>query len=522
MILSETKNMHMQKRSKYLCFNIVLLILITQIAFATEDWVKCPSQFSDSMVLQRDKSVPVWGWTSPNEKIVVQFAGQEKRTVSDPSGQWKIVLDKMQASQENRELVISSGEKKKVFKNVMVGEVWIASGQSNMQWTLPRSNMPKEVLAKLNEPLVRIITLRRATSASPRLNFDAKWQTLNSVSGPGSSAVASFFAIKLKNELNVPIGMISTSWGGTRIEPWTPAEGFDKIKELKHMGDEVRNMDQPDHVKISQVKDRIETLNNWLSTAETSSKIGKKVMPVPEAPSINKKISNRSPGAIYNSMIHPLVGTAIRGAIWYQGESNMGEGMLYEKKMQALVKGWREIWYQGEFPFYYVQLAPFGRYSGEKLGGLWEAQMMAMKSIPNSGMAVTTDIGNLRDIHPKDKEGVGNRLALWALAKDYGKKVVYSGPIYSSHEILNDKMIISFQYAESGLAFKGKALKDIYVKSATDKEYVLAETSIDGSKLIVSHPKGEKPTSVRMGWNKNAEPNLMNKEGLPASPFRTK
>jgi len=220
-------------------------------------------------------------------------------------------------------------------------------------------------------------------------------------------------------------------------------------------------------------------------------------------------------------MIHPLIGYAMRGAIWYQGESNMGEGMMYEKKKRAMVGGWRKLWGQGDFSFYLVQLAPFGRYSGPALGGIWEAQMAATRSIKNCGMAVTTDIGNLRDIHPKNKKDVGERLALWALAKDYGKEIVYSGPLYKSFEVKDDAIVISFEHAESGLAFKGKEITDVYIKGEGDKDFVKSAPTIDGSTLVVKHPEGKKPLQVRMGWNKNAQPNLTNKEGLPASPFRT-
>lgn len=448
---------------------------------AAAESLRCPSLFSDNMVLQSGEEVPLWGWATPGADVTVQFAGQNKSTTANKDGRWDVSLDELTASDKNENLVIKAGSEKLTLTNVLVGEVWVASGQSNMEWTLPRSSMTPEEIKSLNEPTIRIITVPKVASATPMQDVKASWSVLNAQSAPKSSAVASYFAMKLQKELKVPVGIISTSWGGTRIEPWTPAEGFDLIPELKKLADTVRTNSSDESVTVK----------------------------------------NRTPGALYNAMVHPFVGSAIRGAIWYQGESNMGEGPLYEKKMQALIGGWRSVWGQGGFPFYHVQLAPFGRYSGEKLGGIWEAQYHSTKSIKNTGMAVTTDIGNLKDIHPKNKRDVGERLALWALAKDYGKELPYSGPLYKDYVIENNKVIISFDHAESGLAFKGEEITDVYIKGEGDNGFVKAAPIIEGSTLVVTHPEGKTPQHVRMGWNKNAQPNLMNKHGLPASPFRT-
>ncbi len=508
------------KTIKKLAFVVLLLCFSVDLTVAEQTGLTCPNFFSDHMVLQRGQAVSLWGKAMPNAEVKVVFAGQTKSVKSSSSGSWRVLLDSMEASSENRELLITSGDKTIRFKNVLVGEVWVASGQSNMQWTLPRSNMPKDELAKLNKPFVRIITFNRAISKSPKYEATGTWEILDEKSGPRSSAVASYFAMALNKELNVPIGIISTSWGGTRIEPWTPAEGFDLVKELGVQAKEVRAMDTSPEQKIQRAKARVIELKQWLEGAEKSLAAGESLTVVPEESSA-KRINNRSPGAIYNAMVKPIVGLAIKGAVWYQGESNVGEGLLYEKKMKALIEGWRKVWGRGDFPFYHVQLAPFGKYSGDRLAGIWEAQLFSTRSIVNTGMAVTTDIGNLRDIHPKNKSEVGRRLALWALAKDYGKNIKYSGPLYKSYEIQEKNMVISFEHAESGLAFKGESLKEVMIKGEGDAQFVAAKTEIKGSQLIVAHPEGKKPQHVRMGWNKNALPNLMNKEGLPASPFRT-
>ena len=512
--------MNLLNKNRSIISVLALVCFLTSFTYAEQKSLSCPNFFSDHMVLQRGKTVAIWGKSIPKSEVNVKFAGQSKKIITGDNGEWKAILDSMEASSENRVMEITSGDKSIVFKNVLVGEVWIASGQSNMQWTLPRSNMPKDELAKLNKPLVRMVTFSRVISKSPKYTATGTWEILDAKSGPRSSAVASFFAMKLQTELNIPIGIISTSWGGTRIEPWTPAEGFDLVKELAAQAKEVREMDMTPQQKITQVKDRILELNNWLEGAEKAHLTGGKLTLLPEIKS-SKIINNRSPGAIYNAMVKPIVGLSFRGAIWYQGESNVGDGLLYEKKMQALIGGWRKVWGQGDFPFYHVQLAPFGRYSGEKLAGIWEAQLHSTRSIVNTGMAVITDIGNLKNIHPVNKSEVGRRLALWALAKDYGKDVKYSGPLYKSFKIVDNKMVISFDHADGGLSFKGDSIKDVMIKGEGESEFVTAKPEIKGNELIVAHPAGKKPTHVRMGWNKNAQPNLTNKEGLPASPFRT-
>ncbi len=488
-------------------------------SLAAAESLRCPSLFSDNMVLQCGKKVPLWGWATPGATVTVQFAGQNKSTTVAKNGRWDVSLDKLTASAENKNLTITAGTEKLVLANVLVGEVWIASGQSNMQWKLTGSTMTAAQMKSLNEPMIRMITVPTVTSPAPMHDVKASWTLLNAQSAPRASAVASYFAMKLRQELNVPIGIVSSSWGGTRIEPWTPAEGFDLIPELKKLGEGIRAM-VPDPAKQRQEDlAHVDAVKGWVTKAEADVAAGRSPVKVPVRKSVN--VNNRTPGALYNAMIHPFVGSAIRGAIWYQGESNMGEGLLYEKKMQALVRGWRSVWGQGDFPFYHVQLAPYGRYSGEKLGGIWEAQYHSIQSIKNTGMAVTTDIGNLKDIHPKNKLDVGNRLALWALAKDYGKEIAYSGPLYSGFKIKDNKVIISFDHAESGLAFKGKEITDVYIKGQGDTTFVKAEPTIQGSTLVVTHPEGKTPLHVRMGWNTNAQPNLMNQHGLPATPFRT-
>jgi len=476
------------------------MLVIGVCAHAAEGAVlKCPRVFGSNMVLQRQKPVPIWGRAAPGKTVSVSFAGQEKTGTAGPDGRWTVTLDKMEANAKGQTLIVRSADERIEMTDVLVGEVWLASGQSNMAWILSATSMPEEVLEKLNRPLIRILAVDEVTSLTPLDDLKGKWLVLNAESASHVSGVASYFAMYLQEQLQIPIGILDSSRGGTRIETWTPAEGFDLVPELKEHADQVRALqagaDKRGHPK-------------W------------------------------TPAANYNAMIHPMVGTALRGAIWYQGESNTGDGLIYEKKMQALAGGWRSLWKQGDFPFYFVQLAPWERHRAHQIGLIWEAQLRASRSIPNSGMVVTTDIGDIQDVHPRNKKDVGKRLALWALAKDYpetrmssalgnckaGDKaanLVYSGPLYSGYKVTGNRVIISFDHAESGLAFKGDALRAITIKGEGDKRFVPAVATIDGSTLVVTHPEGKTPFHVRIGWEPSAQPNLMNKQGLPASPFRT-
>ena len=287
----------------------------------------------------------------------------------------------------------------------------------------------------------------------------------------------------MQQQLDVPVGLIGSNWGGTRIEPWTPPVGFQQVPALKEIAD---NLDK---------------------------------FPAKNA---DGKINHQSPLALYNGMIAPLVPYGIRGALWYQGESNNGEAMLYFEKKKALIAGWRSIWNKPDLPFYFVQLAPF-RYGGDpkNLAGIWEAQTATL-SIPNTGMAVTVDISNLTDIHPKNKQDVGKRLALWALAQLYGKSdLVYSGPLYKSMAVEGNKIRLSFDHVGGGLVSRDGKPLNWFTIAGEDKNFVEAKAVIDGDSVVVSADSVANPVAVRFGWTQEAEPNLSNKAGLPASPFRT-
>jgi len=495
--------------------SLVLVLVSACVSFAN---VRLPAIIGDNMVLQQGRKLSVWGWADPGEEVMVSVSWQNMMwaVTADANGQWKFKMNSPKAGGPYKMTI--SGKNTITIENIMVGEVWVCSGQSNMQWSVERAADAEQEIAAAKYPKIRLFTVERNAAGQPLDNCVGSWARCSSETVGGFSAVAYFFGRHLYKELNVPIGLINTSWGGTRIEPWTPPVGFEAVPSLEDVRKEIQDGDSA-YSKI--VGESLDSIEAWVKNTREALAANKSLPAAPAWPS-HPLSSHRKPTGLYNAMVHPLVPFALRGAIWYQGESNREDGLLYEEKMKALIKGWRKVWNRGDLPFYYVQLAPF-RYGGDPLllPQIWEAQKATL-SIPNTGMAVITDIANLDDIHPKNKQDVGKRLALWALAKTYGRKdVVYSGPLYKSMSVEGDKIRVRFEHVGTGLASRdGKPLTWFTIAGA-DANFVEAKAEIDGDSVVVSSNKVEKPVAVRFGWHQEAEPNLMNKEGLPASPFRT-
>jgi sialate O-acetylesterase len=513
----------MNFKQKSLTRPIILAILLTLLigyGATTLADVRLPSVISDNMVIQRGSDVKIWGWAEPGENITVSLSGQGVvwGFIADEDGKWEVTLKEPKPGGPY-ELIVE-GDNRINVKNIIVGDVWFCSGQSNMEWSVTRANNPKHEIATSHYPNIRLFSVTRDPSGQPMNDCEGSWSQCSPETVAGFSAVGYFFGRKLHTELNIPIGLINSSWGGTRVEPWTPPVGFESVPALGEIREQIKQADK-DFRKILDDYLDMEFIDQW---ARLSRKALKSDGPLPPPPAFPKHPldSHRLPAGLYNGMVHPIAHFAIKGAIWYQGESNRGERMMYYEKKKALINGWRKIWGRGDFPFYFVQLAPF-RYGGDpvELPMIWEAQTATL-AVPNTGMAVTTDIGNLTDIHPKNKQEVGRRLALWALAKDYGRAdLVYSGPLYKSMAVEDNKIRISFDHIGSGLASgDGKPLSWFTI-SGVDPNFVEAQAKIEGDTVVVWSDQIAKPAAVRFGWNQEAEPNLTNKDGLPASPFRT-
>jgi len=639
--------------------NIFLLIafISTVQLFAN---ITLPKIFGDNMVLQRNKSIPLWGWGSPNEKITIQFNHQAIQVTTDLNGNWKVNLKK-EAAGGPYQLVLK-GLNTVTFKNVLVGEVWICSGQSNMEMPIEgwgKINNYQEEIAAANYPQIRHIKIPNTVNTTPQNDIPqgdpsaAGWKICSPQTAGDFTATGYFFARELYDQLKVPIGLINTSWGGTHVETWTSREAFESSDEFKSMIAKmpVLNLDSLAAVRKAAVMKNIQGLqgslpaqdeaaswrtdiddNAWpqmslpslweqkqlgdldgvvwfrrtidvsstdagkeatlelamiddndvtyvngVKVGETNSynqrrkysipagvlKGGKnfiavrvedtgggggiygdstamkltfdgKVIPLAgnwkfKAEQIYANTTsvgpNSYPTLLFNAMVSPLISYAFQGVIWYQGESNAGRAYQYRKAFPLMITDWRKHWNAGDFPFYFVQLASYKADNGDsKNGSTWaelrEAQTMTL-SLPNTGMAVTTDIGNSLDIHPKNKQDVGKRLAAIALHNVYKKDVVYSGPMYQSMKVSGNKIIISFTNIGGGLVAKKGELKGFEISGLSGQFYPAVAT-IDNNRVVVESEMVKYPAAVRFGWKDDAgEDNLFNKEGFPASPFRT-
>jgi sialate O-acetylesterase len=460
---------------------LVLIGLVAAGAVRAE--VRLPALFQDQMVLQRDQPLPVWGWAKPGERVTVSIGKNNAAAAkADATGKWRLALKPIRATREPMQLLVS-GENKITIQDVLVGEVWLCSGQSNMERQLglrppqqPLLNWQEDV-ARAKFPALRMFTVKKTAADEPKTDCEGQWVVCSPETVTNFSAVGYYFAAKLHEDLGVPIGMIHSSWGGTLAEAWTRLEAVESNPAFK-----------------SIVERR--------ATSNTGG-------------------PNRA-AVLYNGMIAPLIPYRIRGAIWYQGESNVPRAWQYRMLFPTMIGNWRKDWRQGNFPFYYVQIAPFryGKQDPRNCAELWESQLQTL-SLPKTGMAVTVDIGDVKDIHPANKKEVGRRLALWALAKDYGRNITYSGPLYRKMKLEDHAVRVYFNHARSGLSTRDGQSPSHFQVAGAGRDFVDARAEIDGDTVIVWAESVGHPVAVRYAWRDDAEPNLINKEGLPASPFRT-
>lgn len=469
------------------------------------------------MVLQQNTQVPIWGWADAGEKIVIKASWVEGAitTIANPQGEWIIKLISPPAGGPYK--LVITGYNTIELNNILSGEVWFASGQSNMAMALKNSEFGAKAIEQAKCPSIRLFYIKRISSPTQKLDCEGLWKESTPESAKDFSAVAYYYAVKLHQQLKVPIGIISGSKGGSPVESWMAEEVLKSDPDFSPIFEMWKKWEEEYPEANGKYQKELVT---WQKQQE---EYPNRKFEKPKKPADVHKIDrpHKRPSHNYNGMVSPIIPYAIKGVIWYQGENNVYRPIQYRKLFQTMITSWRQEWADGEFPFYFVQIAP-NRYEEDlnKPPFLREAQMMAL-TLPNTGMVVISDVGNVEDIHPKNKKDVGDRLALWALAKTYNfKDIVYSGPFYKSMKIEGSAIRLSFNHIGSGLTSNGDTLTDFEIAGA-DRNFIKAKAYIDGSTIVVSIQTIKNPTAVRFGWSITSTPNFFNKEGLPAAPFRT-
>ncbi len=466
------------------------------------------------MVLQQGTSVPIWGWGLDGDIVTVSFQGQTA-TAKVANGEWKATLSGLKPGGPFTMTITTAKDGKKAavhLKNILVGEVWLASGQSNMEFPLKRSYHASNDIAISANPMIHLLKVPRARLASETNDIGASWSECNPDTVANFSAVEYYFGRDLQANLKVPVGLIESDWGGTPIEEWMEGEYLHASPKYRQAvyGEWIIAQDEYERALAKYEK----------AKAEAKAAGGEYTNAAPKRP--------WKPGELYNGMIAPLAGYAIKGALWYQGESNAGDeqsAWLYHSLLPDLIRDWRGVWGRDPFTFLVVQLAPFRAIQPQPSESAWasvrEAQLQATKILPNVGLAVITDVGDERDIHPTKKEPVGARLALAARGIAYHQPIEYSGPVLRDAKLDDDQIVLTFDHVAGGLVSDGSELRGFSI-CGTDGKFVWASAEIKGLNQILVHSTAvANPVAVRYGWANYPVVNLWNKAGLPASPFRT-
>jgi sialate O-acetylesterase len=506
---------------------ISLLFLAPSLLFAE---LSVPHFFSDHMVLQRERAAAIWGKAGEGGEVKISFKGKSTTTKAGADGKWRAQIETGAADANGSVLTISSGTDKIEIKDVLVGEVWFASGQSNMFYTMNRSPEYEGLIAESKHPALRIFNAPLVTAADNQDDIEGVWVASTPETVPGFSAVAFFFARKLHLDLGIPVGVIKSAWGGKPVETFTSREALNTLQGTKALVNAMLK-DEASYDQTKADAAYVTKLEQWKATmAAAKGKSAEERKRLPKKPEVPKRplLTEGKPGVLFASMIHPFVGYTMRGAIWYQGEGNAKAGAVpYDQTLPLMINDWRKRW-ADEFSFYYVQLASYRAVSTEPgTPDPWalcqDRMRLVLATTPKTGMAITNDVGEANDIHPKNKKDPGKRLARWALAKDYGKELIYSGPLFKSSEVKDGAIRVTFDQAGAGLKSRdGGALKRFEIAGA-DKVWHWADAKIDGTdSVIVSNAEVKKPAAVRYAWASNPEgANLVNSDGLPASVFRT-
>jgi sialate O-acetylesterase len=509
-------------------FGLITLLFAVNVALAD---VKLASPFTDHMVLQYNMAVPVWGTASPGEKVTVKFGKQVKTTTAGTAGKWMVKLNKLKPG--GPFILSITGNNKILLTDVYAGDVWLCSGQSNMDMTVAREDRywcgvfnEKEEVAGANYPLIRVFDTDFAPSAEPLTEVPGKWEVISPKTVGHVSAAAYFFARDLQKRIRIPIGLITTAFGASTAEAWTRKEALEANPRLKYLADNFKAKMDKYNADTSAKAAYVAAREKWKIAAAAAKAAGKDELRAPKNPDPVRDQHNAS--VLWNGMVAPLIPYAIKGEIWYQGESNSPTANIFAEINQTMIKDWREQWGQGIFPFIYVQLANIGKTVEDMpaKGGqeaVKREQQMLNLSIPNTAMVCAIDNAdplNMLNVHCKNKQAIGHRLALAAEAITYHINTPYSGPLYEKMQVEGSSIRVNFKHTDGGLMTRNGKLEGFAI-AGVDKKFVWANAKIEGNTIVVSSPDITKPVAVRYAWGNNPPTSLYNGANLPAPPFRT-
>jgi len=499
-------------------------LLLVAFSLTAQAELKLPAIIGDNMVLQQKQANPIWGWDTPGTAVTVTFANQTKSTKAGTDGKWTVKLDPVPANAKPAQLSIK-GSTVRELKNVLVGEVWVCSGQSNMQWTVQGCWDAELEIATAKYPQIRLISVPAVGTQEPQKDFSGAWKECAPETVAGFSAVGFFYGRILHRVLDVPVGLINNAWGGSAAEAWVRRDVLEKDARFTQLMENAKKNEA--NISNPEVKAKYEAaLAEWKKQAEASKLAGTPFTTRAPSPPDAWLRGNARPGNIFNGVLLPTIGYGIKGAIWYQGESNAGRAYEYASLFPLMIQHWRDEWKQGDFPFYWVQLADYMAEQPQPGDSAWaelrESQTKTQNAIKNGGQAVIIDLGEANDIHPKNKRDVAERLARWALAKDYGIKLPYRSPEYKSLEITGAKAVVTLDTFGSSLRTVDVGEVKGFVICGEDKKWVWATAKLLGKdKIEVSAAAVAKPVAVRYAWSDNPVCNVYSTEGLPMTPFRT-
>ncbi len=493
--------------------------------------LRLPHFFSSQMVLQRGMRVPVWGWATPGEQVTVQFANRHIATVTKPNGRWRVMLPPMKADRHGRNLIIT-GHHRVVLHNVLVGDVWLCSGQSNMQfpvdgWWGHVLHATREVAAA-RHPLIRLLKIPRNNTPKPLSDVRAHWMRCTSTNIKSFSAVAYFFGRDLGRRIHVPVGLIDSSYGGTVIESWTPMSA---LRQTPALHGDVAWFKKAAARYRRQLAVYHAALRRWQAAEEQARAQGKGNVAKPKIkkPSnpftLSRPSPDMAPASIFHAMIHPLIPLAIKGVVWYQGENNAWiNDPLYADRLTAMIQGWRQDWHRSNMPFLLVQIAPYFHYPSPTVGEpiVWLAEQHAVRHLKHVGLVGTMDLGNGKKMHYQDKQDVGLRLSILAMPMVYQPgKLKTLGPMYKSMQIRASRCVINFSGIRRGLKTRDGNEPDWFLIAGTSRHFVRASAKIQGDTVVVWSRHVRHPIAVRFGLSSPAQPNLEDGMGMPVLPFKT-